>query len=293
MHAHYLLPPGLTAVLTKKDVGKPVVVTIHGSDILNTMNLAERVNKYVLLFSDHIITVSDYLREKLLEKYGVPEKKVTTIRNGVDTENLRVPTKKEREKAKQALSASGLVVVLYLGSLTPWKGLKHLLLSLAKIDPEQREKMVLYMVGDGPEKRNLWRYAKQLGISNKVVFAGETHNPLPYLKAADILVMPSLREGLGIALLEAMCVGVPVVATRVGGIPEIVEHGRTGLLVPPGDVQALSEAVSLLVEDEALGRDMGEEGHSHVVKHFSMEQMVGKTLKVYQGVLSSWQGFNS
>ena len=136
-------------------------------------------------------------------------------------------------------------------------------------------------MGDGPERKPLERVADQLGIREQVVFCGFHPQPAEIVAALDVFLLSSLHEGISMSLLEALALGVPVVVTNVGGNPEVVRHGETGLLVPPQDDQALADACGILLDDPELRRQLADRGKSLVQQRFSKEAMAEKVYRVY------------
>ena len=164
------------------------------------------------------------------------------------------------------------------------KGIDHLIRSIALLRPEFPD-IRLEIAGLGPEQAHLEQEAEALGLANNVRFLGWQMDVEPLLSRWDIFAMPSLEEGFGIAALEAMAAGLPVVATAVGGVPELVEHGRTGLLVPPADEPALAEAFRALLRNPEQRRLMAIAGLNRAAEQFSMDRMVSQVEKIYDDLL--------
>jgi glycosyltransferase involved in cell wall biosynthesis len=170
--------------------------------------------------------------------------------------------------------------------LTPMKGIEHLLDAASVVGRGRPDLRFLVIggpshIGDGSYKSELERYAASLGLGNRVIFTGFRTDIAKILPEIDISVLPSLSEGLSNSLLEAMAAGVPVIATRVGGTPEAVEDGKTGLLVPPADLSALIRAITFLLDNPQSARRMSEEGRHHVLSSFSVQKMVQDTESLY------------
>jgi len=141
------------------------------------------------------------------------------------------------------------------------------------------------IVGTGPIETELRSRATDLGISDKVIFTGARRDVPRLLKAMDVFVLPSVHEGFGFALLEAMISSLPVVASQVGGIPEVVENGRTGLLVPPADPHALAEAIVRLLSDDTLRLTMGRAGYDQVMARFTAMNAAAETERLFEQLL--------
>jgi glycosyltransferase involved in cell wall biosynthesis len=170
-----------------------------------------------------------------------------------------------------------------LANLVPRKGVDVLLEALARLEPAPR----LWIAGDGPERGALEALAKQLGLAERVHFLGRCDDTGDLLAACDVFVMPSRLEGLGVAALEAMAAGRPVVASRVGGLAGLVVHERTGLLVPSDDVASLADALRRVLDDAALRTALGAEGPRRIAEGWLAEQMVGAYEALYVELLSS------
>jgi glycosyltransferase involved in cell wall biosynthesis len=172
----------------------------------------------------------------------------------------------------------------------PHKGYDDLVRALALLQ-EKLPRVKCLIVGKAPRRgylRKLLRRAEHLSIRERLIVAGFQEDVVPFLHAMDVFVLPSRTEGLPITILEAMAAGKPVVATAVGGIPEVVRDDETGLLVPPGDPGRLAEAVMRLLEAPALAKAMGEAGRRQVESRFTMEQEARQTARVYGQVLTAY-----
>jgi len=218
---------------------------------------------------------------RALEDGGVPRERVVVIPSSVDPEAVR-PTR-SREEMRAALDvAPGTSLLLTLASLVPRKGIDVLLAALA--EPELAEAdLTLCVAGDGPERAALERRAAEL--THDVRFLGRRDDGADLLAACDVFVLPSRREGLGVAALEALAAGRPVVASRVGGLAETVRDGETGLVVEPGDAGALATALARLARDPELGGRLGAEGAARVAEQHAPARMVAAYVALYAEVL--------
>lgn len=242
LDAHWLYPDGFAAVRAGRRFGRPVAVTGRGSDV-NDFCFHWAVGPFarsVLRGADRLFAVSRQLRDRMVEA-GAPPERVSVVPNGVDT-NLFRPG--ERDAARCAL---GLPlhqrVLLSVGPMLPAKGFQHLIAGLALLDGGETPH--LYIAGPGDYQRALERQAERLGLASRVKFLGRVAQgqmPLWY-QAADLFCFGSLREGCPNVVLEALACGTPVVSTNVGGIPDLVEEGFSGLLFEPGSPEAFAEAL--------------------------------------------------
>jgi glycosyltransferase involved in cell wall biosynthesis len=229
---------------------------------------------------DCFICASEAIRQMLLGD-GVPAARAVTVHEGIDIERL--------ERAEPAdLHADFWLphqapIVGNVAALVPHKGQRYLI-DAAKIVVQHVPDARFVIAGEGELRQALERQIKDSHLEKHVLLAGFRPDVLSVHKAFDIFVMSSVTEGLGTSLLDAMAAGKPIVATRTGGIPEVVSDGETGLLVPPRDHHALADAIVRLLNDAQLRRGMGEAGRARAKALFSAERMVQNTLNVYQRV---------
>jgi len=223
--------------------GVPVVCTTHGKNYWPFARYRRMAYRWTARNADAFIAVSTDLGAFVSGTLGIPGGKVSVIRNGIDTDGFsRNPVTRARTRSALGMG-DGQVLLLACGELAEVKGHEVLLRALPGIlaaHPEVR----LVIAGDGPLRSHLEALSRQLGVAAHTGFLGFRRDVPDLLNAADLFVMPSLSEGLPLAVLEAMAAEVPVVATAVGGIPELIHHGRTGWLVPPGDSAALAAGLS-------------------------------------------------
>ncbi|MFN3286580.1 MAG: glycosyltransferase, partial [bacterium] len=220
-------------------------------------------------------------REHLAEKVGRPEQ-WRVIPSGVELQRYRKPTSLRR-------SDLGLpdtcFVVGCVARLVPVKGIEHAITATAQL-VDLTPPVHLILVGDGPQRPVLQELAEQLGLRERVHFLGLRRDVPDLLPLFDILVLPSRNEGMGRVLVEAQAAGVPVVASRVGGVPDLVAEGLTGRLVPPGDPAALAAAIRSLAGDRAALTQMGNAARARVAESLSAEAMVASLEAVYRPRLS-------
>src|SRR2546426_674387 len=280
---------GAVGRLAARLAGIPVVIhTPHGhlfygyyGRFLSTLVcFAERL---LARLTDRIVTLTDRgAQEHVQYKIGGAEK-FSTIHSGIDLayfRSVRVdPTVKRKELG---LPPNGPIVGT-VGRLVPIKGLEWLLKAAPRVLAEIPQACFV-IIGEGPMLGELRQVTSQLGIGLRVVFLGAREDVPECLAAFDLFVLPSLNEGMGRVLLEAMAVGCPVIATRVGGIPDIVADGATGLLVPPRNERALAEAILTLLRDRSRRAAYGEAARRHVDGRFDVETMVRSVEGLYDEV---------
>jgi len=202
---------------------------------------------------------------------GVPRDRVEIIPNGVTLPDEPSCSHERRDG-----------FVMFVGGLRRQKGLDCLLAAFARVEGEWE----LYLVGEGPERAMLERKARETGIGDRVHFIGEVEDPSTYYAGARLFVLPSMAEGLSNALLEAMTFGLPVVATRIGGNVDVIEDGVNGLLVEPGNVAEMAQAMSRVLRDESFARYLAVNARRTVLGKYTMERVVEQYLRAYRSVLA-------
>ncbi len=289
MHAHSS-KAGLVARLAARMARTPVVfMTAHNSIFYEfwpswKKNIFAYCERLLARYTHRILTVSETLRQELLIKERLHPDRVVTIPNGID------PTPFCREVDRRAvLRLLGLPplgqLVGTIARLAPQKGVSYFLQAAAVLCRDCQVNFVV--VGDGPLRQALEEESRTLGLDGRLFFVGERADIPQILAAMDIFVLPSITEGLPLTILEAMAAGKPVVATRVGGLPEVILDGETGLLVPPRDPHALAQALARLLSDRRQAVEMGQKGRQRVMEHFTVTVMVRQIEEQYKSVLSS------
>lgn len=210
--------------------------------------------------------------------------KVTVIHNGVDVAAFQAAPRPSPLRTAWG-GASGLRLVGNVSRLVPFKGQRYFLRAAALLAMQHKEVRFI-VVGDGPLRGELEEEARRLGLGARLHFAGHREDIPNVMAALDVFVLSSLEEHFGRVLIEAMAAETPVVATAAGGVPEIIEDGRSGILVPPGDADALADAISRLLCDEALRRSVAEAGARRVASHFSIQQHAERVERLYARLLS-------
>jgi glycosyltransferase involved in cell wall biosynthesis len=232
---------------------------------------------------DAVITISHAIREVLVQQ-GVPESKVHCVRSALDPTPFEAPCLREVFLKEMGLETDHLVVGM-AAQFIPRKGHDLLLAAIPAI-VERRPEARFVLLGRGPLRPEIEARVREKRLDDRVVFAGFRRDLPELIGCFDVLVHPAVREGLGVTLLQASAAGVPIVATRVGGIPEAVRDGVNGVLVDPSDAGALARAVADLLEDEEKAQRLGKGGRSLIRDEFSVDQMVEGNLAVYRTVLA-------
>lgn len=256
-----------------------LVSTVHGWGVYGPrVRLYHFVHKLCLRGFDKVLCVSQALKEECL-RAGLPGAICEVLENGVDCRHFcpQIP----RQEAKMALGLpADAAIVGYVGRLSPEKDLPTFLRALAELRHLGHRAHGL-LVGDGPDSRELVRLAAELGVGEHVTFTGHSPDPRPHYSAIDVFVLPSRREGLPNVLLEAMAMTLPVVATPVGGIPQVLEEGKTGLFFPCGDAKALARVVARLLENPGLRATLGQNARRYVSANRSFEKRMERLEQIY------------
>jgi sugar transferase (PEP-CTERM/EpsH1 system associated) len=227
------------------------------------------------------VTVSFDLRQWLLTTVGLPAAKLVTIHNGVDVGRFSAG---DRQASRRALRLPAHAVVIgAVGRLDPVKDHAGLLEAFTVLRTDQPA-AELVIVGDGPCRADLERRIQERGLTGRVHLLGMRQDVPALLRGFDVFVLPSVAEGISNTVLEAMATGLPVVATRVGGNPELLEHGVTGMLVPPGNPLVLAAALRCYVEDANLRLGHGEAALRRVLAHFTLDRMAQAYRDLYQSI---------
>jgi len=286
VHAHWTIPQGYLAYICKKFLNIPYIVTAHAGDIFPLKSVFFRhLSSKAIENSDYCTANSVYTKNELLK---IAEKEVKVIPMGVDF-SIFSKTKLNRNLRKNIGIKKEFI--LTVGRLVEKKGIKYLIMAMkdvAKKLPDAR----LVIAGDGPERANLETLAKNLGIENSIIFAGRLENKyLPeYYAAADLFVGPSIvtesgdTEGLGIVFLEALASGTCVIGSNVGGIPDIIQNNRTGLLVKEKNPKELSNAIIKLLSNHKLRERLAQNGQKRIKQIYSWKIVAQKFSQLVEDI---------
>jgi len=236
---------------------------------------------------DAVAAISSKVAESLGEA-GVAHDRVRIIPSGVDCEHFRPPSSIERESARARLSIGPAdFVVGTVGMLEERKGHRYLLEAVAMLNRTRAtsSRIKCVIAGDGAMRADLIKLAADLGIADDTIFLSLIPDARALLDALDVFVFPSLREGLGVALLEAMGCGIPSVASRAGGIVDIIEDTRSGMLVEPRDSASLADAIATLAADGSRRASIGMAARARIEEHFSLATMTRMTIDMYRDCL--------
>ena len=252
---------------------KRVIHTQHGQNLGMTPRRLKLL-RFAAKMTDHFVCVSRDAR-RIAAEQGISDDRLRVVYNGIDVDRMRSASNPRRDNCERD-------TLVTISRLSPEKDVSTLLKAIALVSdsiPEVR----LEIAGDGPCHAELLREAKELDLSHRVRFLGNVSDPARVLSRARIFVLSSISEGISLTLLESMSAGVPAIATRVGGTPEVIQHGRTGLLVPPRDPQALADAIQQLWFDDALQFQLTAAAQDRVAEHFHVRRMVAQYQQLYSG----------
>jgi glycosyltransferase involved in cell wall biosynthesis len=282
LHCFFSLPTGaMLPFLDLRDV--PVVVSLRGSDVpgydpynltlQRVHRLAGPLTRWIWRRADRVVALSESLGQLALQT--LPTLRYSVVHNGVDLWRFRPrPVSRRRSERIHCLAVARLI---------ERKGLAELITALASL---QRGRYHLEIVGSGPDESPLRALALRLGVAAEVTFAGSVDRATlaRRYRAADLFALASREESFGNVFAEAMASGLPIVGTAVGGIPEFIEHGQNGLLVPPGNPQALAAAIEVLGENPRLRNEMGRRNRLKAETHLAWSRATGRYLTIYHGV---------
>lgn len=288
VHTH-LYEAGIWGKLVGKLAGVPVILTTEVGMTVWKKRRHLLLERFVNRFTDKMIAVSEDIRQRRIRDEGVSPDKIITIPAAVDVE--RFSRTRSREQARKELDIdASLPVIGTVARLVAAKRLDYLL-EAARAVCEAVPQARFLIVGDGPLREELESRAVQLGLAPEHVrFLGHRQDVMDFLPAIDIFALSSEREGLPVSLLEAMAASKPVVATRVGGIPQVIQDGSNGLLVSPHDPAGLAKAIITLIKDSTLRESVAREGHRTVEARFSTDVVGQQIIALYDGLLEKKEG---
>jgi glycosyltransferase involved in cell wall biosynthesis len=268
------VPVVISTVWTLKDTAPSLPARVRD-------RLLHPLNRMLDVRSSRVIAISDAIRREWDPRLDSPH--YTTIRLPLDSERTR--GRKARPVSQTHEATSGPLQIGCVSRLSEEKGLEYLVRALPMI-VEKVPNLRVRIAGEGPSRTALEQLADRLNVRSYLDLPGHVDNIADFLTALDVYVQPSRSESLGVAAMEAMSVGLPVVASRVGGLPEVVDDGVTGILVPWGDPRKLAEAILRLCADEDMRRRMGTAGRKTVAERFQVSTYVAKTYELYEELLS-------
>jgi L-malate glycosyltransferase len=290
LHVHYAIPHSVSALLARQMLASgprgqrlPFVTTLHGTDItlvgLDRSYLS--ITRYSIEQSDGVTAISNYLRERTLRVFDV-KNRIEVIYNSVNCDVYkRDPENVSKLRAEYA--PNGERVLVHLSNFRPVKRLTDVIEIFDRVHKQVPSRLLL--IGDGPDRSVAEWLAVQKGIHDDVLFLGKQDQIYDKLAVADVMLMPSELESFGLAALEAMACEVVPIATRAGGVPEVIDHGNTGYLADVGDVDTMARYALQLLGDENKLRDMGKRAREAAMARFCSTKIVKQYEDFYQRVL--------
>ncbi len=282
LNVHYAIPHATAAYLAREITGVPYVVTLHGSDvtILGSDPSYQIVNNHSVEKADAVTAVSKFMQREAYERLGI-EREVKVIPNFVDTQ-VFAPAPSEATEADCGECGG----IIHVSNFRPVKRVSDLVYAMAivtKAEPKAR----LTLVGDGPDRHGVEKLIDGLGLHRSVTLTGFRSDIPNLMRCSDIGVLCSETESAPLTLLEGMSTGLPMIATSVGGVLEIVEEGKNGLLVPPKHPEELAQAILRLYRDQKLRKRLGERARKTVLERYTAERVGGREGETFESVSRS------
>lgn len=286
LHVHYAIPHSVSALLARSMAAPrrlPFITTLHGTDITLVGNDRSYlpITRFSIEQSDGVTAISDYLRERTIKEFDV-RRPIEVIRNFV---NCDLYHRAEDQSGRTQWATNGEAILMHLSNFRPVKRILDAIEIFALVRAKIPAKLVL--VGDGPDRGAGEHLVRQKKISRDVFFVGKQSNIQEFLGLADLFLLPSDLESFGLAALEAMACEVPVIATNVGGVPEVVTHGVDGYLVAPRDVAAAANFAIQVLSRADRGREMGQVARVNARKKFCSNDVIPLYEAYYRQVLEA------
>jgi L-malate glycosyltransferase len=285
LHVHYAIPHSISAILARESIKQkryvPVITTLHGTDI--TLVGADRsylpITRYGLQQSDGVTAVSKFLKQATIETFDFDD--IEVIPNFICELHYK---RLEDSPLRRELAPNGERLLVHVSNFRAVKRAVDCVEILTKVRAGG-ENARLVMVGDGPELSAVRYRGEQLGMNGNISYVGKQANIADYLGVADVFLLPSELESFGLAALEALACEAPVVATRIGGIPEVVTDGESGFLSDIGDVEKMSNDTLKLLRDEDLRRTFGTRGRELAVQRYSTSKIIPQYIAFYEKIV--------
>lgn len=286
VHSHYAIPYATSAFLAKemlKTIGHDLktITTLHGTDItlVGVMPSFYEITRFSISVSDAITAVSHFLRRETVEAFKI-DRPIEVIYNFVDSEEFK-PVREREIRSRFARNDESLIV--HASNFRKVKNVPAVVDVFCEVRKSRRVRLLL--LGDGPELETVERIVAERGITDDVLFLGEQDFIAGVLAAGDIFLLPSENESFGLAALEAMSCGLPVVASNVGGLHEVIRDGETGFLFEPHDVPGMSDLILRLLGDAGMRREVGLKARERAQRDFGRDKIVGQYVSLYERLL--------
>jgi N-acetyl-alpha-D-glucosaminyl L-malate synthase BshA len=294
LHVHYAVPHATAAWMAREVLGAKaprLVTTLHGTDttLIGTDPSYLPITRFSILRSDAVTVPSEFLRRATWEGFGIPETfPIEVIGNFVDT--VRYAPMRSRACLRPLFPdlTETEPVLIHVSNFRPVKRIGDVVATFAEVHRHRPSRLL--MIGDGPERSPSERKLRELGLESRVAFLGKQDQFVELLAAADVFLLPSEQESFGLAALEALSCGVPVVATDIGGIPELVDVGETGLLAPLGDVAVMARHVLSLVNDRDRWTAFSRRARERVLERFRQGPAIDRYEALYRRLVAGGSG---
>lgn len=263
----------------------PVVITEAIGGTVGRKMLTRKLDRIISMFADCVLAVSSAVKNDICEKEEVDKDKVIVTHNPLDISGFDDQKIDFSLRERYGIKNNEIVIGI-VARLEVFKAHRYLIQSISQLVSQGVDRIRLLIVGDGPLQQELRQCVADEGIEEKVVFTGMVEDVASHLRLMDIFAHPSLWEPFGISILEAMYMGLPVVSTAVGGVPDYIDSGRNGLLVPPADSRALAAAIKKLVDSAELRRKLGNNAKNAVVERFLPEAYVHRLESIYEELMT-------
>lgn len=285
LHVHYAIPHSISAILARESIKQkryvPVITTLHGTDI--TLVGADRsylpITRYGLQQSDGVTAVSKFLKQATIETFDFDD--IEVIPNFICAKHY---TRLDDSPLHSELAPNGERLLVHVSNFRAVKRPVDCVEILARVRAAGQNARLI-MVGDGPELSAVRYRGEQLNMNGNISYVGKQAKIADYLGVADVFLLPSELESFGLAALEAQACEAPVIATRIGGIPEVVSDGESGFLSDVGDVEKMSKDTLRLLTDENLRREFGERGRTLAIERYSMSKIIPQYIAYYEKVV--------
>jgi N-acetyl-alpha-D-glucosaminyl L-malate synthase BshA len=285
IHAHYAVPHAASAYLAKQILNSQrikTITTLHGTDItlVGADQSFHRVIKFTIEKSDGVTAVSHYLKQRTIEEFGI-QREIRVIYNFVDTtrsaQNYNICT-------REPYAPMGEKILMHISNFRPVKRVGDVVRIFARVQEQIPSKLIL--IGDGPERPFIQQLVKELKLTDDVYFLGEQDHTEPLFLCADLFLLPSEQESFGLAALEAMACGVPVIGAKTGGLPEVITHGETGYLFPVGEITNMAEKAVALLSDPENHELFKIQARKRATQFFNANQIIQQYEAFYEEILS-------
>jgi N-acetyl-alpha-D-glucosaminyl L-malate synthase BshA len=286
IHAHYAVPHAASAYLAKQIIGSPrlkTVTTLHGTDI--TLVGAEpsfrRVVKFAIEQSDGVTAVSRYLQKQTIEEFDI-RREIRVIYNFIELDR---PDRNRDACSRTDFAPQGEKILMHASNFRPVKRIEDVVRIYARV--RERIPAKLLLIGDGPERPRIQQLVKEMNLASDVHFLGEQDQLEPLFFCTDLFLLPSAQESFGLTALEAMNCGVPVIASDIGGLPEVIVHGETGYLLPVGDIAGMAAKAVELLCDPARHALFRTQARRRAEQNFDAVRIIPQYEALYEEVLKT------